>query len=157
MSNVRDEMCEVVARLLSEHAELTDVSREPIDTMNDDLKLLPMFRIILRDIGSSMENLGKKMEMPGTLFVDRAVPVVVITEWARPATLGAVSVKSRKTMVTLYGVRKDTWRRRSYCKSTYARVILIVRRIVLLRTGCLKHIADELLSFWLFVLGTVPR
>jgi hypothetical protein len=157
MSNVRDEMCKVVARLLSEHAELTDVSCQPINAMNNDLKLLPMFRIILRDIGSSMENLGKKMEMPGALFVDSAIPVVVITEWARPATLGAVSVESRKTVVTLYSIGKNTRRRRSYCKGTYARIILIVRRIVLLRTGCLKHIADELLSFRLFVLWTVPR
>ena len=43
MSNMRNEMCKVIARLLSKHAELTDVSRQPVNTMHYDLKLLPVF------------------------------------------------------------------------------------------------------------------
>jgi TRAP-type mannitol/chloroaromatic compound transport system permease large subunit len=156
MPNVRNEMREVVARLLSEHAELTNVSCQPIDAVNDYLQLLPMFRIILGDIGSSVENLGKKMKMPGALLVNGTIPVIVITEWARPTTLGALSMESRKAMVTLYSIRKDAWRRRSYCNCAYACVILVVGRIVLFRTGRFEHIIDELLSFRLFVLGTVP-
>jgi hypothetical protein len=156
MPNMRDEMRKVIARLLSEHTKLTDVSCQPIDTMHDYLELLPMLRVILRDIRSSVENLGKKVEMPGTFLVDRAIPVVVVTERARSTTLGALSVESREAMVALNSVGKDARRRRSHCNSAYACVILIIGRIVLFRTCCLEHITDELLSFRFFVLGTVP-
>lgn len=155
--NVRNEVRKVIARLLSEHAELTDMSSQPIDSMNNYLKLLPMFRVILRDVGSSMEDLRKKVEMPGAFLVNRAVPVVVITEWARPAALGAFSMESGKAMVTLYSVGKDARRRRSYCNGANARVVLIVRRIVVFRTGGLEHVSDELVRLGLFVLGAVPR
>jgi hypothetical protein len=39
---MRNEMRQVIARLLSKHAELADVSRKAIDTMDNYLELLPM-------------------------------------------------------------------------------------------------------------------
>jgi hypothetical protein len=79
---MRNEVWKMVARLLGKHAKLTDVSRQSIDAMNNYLKLFPMFRVVFRDIRGRMENLRKKVEMPSTVFVNRAVPVIVIAEWA---------------------------------------------------------------------------
>ena len=84
-----------------------------------------------------MEDLGEKMEMPSTFLVNGAIPVVVIAKWARPAALCAFSVESREAMVALHSVRKDTWRRRSYCNGADACIILIVGRIIVFRTGSL--------------------
>lgn len=40
--DMRDEVRKVVAGLLRKHTELTDVRCQPVDAMNDYLKLFPM-------------------------------------------------------------------------------------------------------------------
>ena len=48
--------------------------------MNDDLKLLPLFRVMLRDRRCVQEQRWEVAEVPAPLLVDRPVPVVVIAE-----------------------------------------------------------------------------
>lgn len=104
MPDMWNEVGEVVARLLRKHTELTDMSGQSINSVDNNFKLLPVLGIMFRDIWSTMKNFREKMEMPSAFFVDRAVPVVVVTEWARAPGLGTFPMEPRKAVVALNGI-----------------------------------------------------
>lgn len=104
MPDMGNEVGEVVPRLLGKHTELTDMSGQSINAVDNDFKLLPMLGVVFRDIRSAVKNFWEKMKMPGTVFVDRTVPMVVVTEWARTPSLSTFPMEPRKAVITLNSI-----------------------------------------------------
>jgi hypothetical protein len=61
--------------------KLTNDGRQPINTVYDYLQLFVVVGIIPGDIGCTGEDGGQEAEVEVALFLDRPVPVLVVTKW----------------------------------------------------------------------------
>ena len=136
---------------------MTDVRRQPIDSMNDDFKLFPVLRVILSNIGGSVQNFGEQMEMPRTLLANRAIPMIVVTERAGAPALRTFPMKPGEAMVTLDSIRNDAWGRRPNGRVADASVEFVIGRRVVFRAGVLDNVCQELFTMGLVMLRAEPR
>ena len=81
--------------------------------MHDNFQLLVVNRIVLGDFRCTSENGRQEAEVETPLFVNRAIPMMVVTEWAGTAILRAFVVEPCEAVVALDCIRLYSVGRRS--------------------------------------------
>lgn len=128
VAHLRDIFWALVAGLRNEVYKLADDSGKAIHAMHNDLKLLPILGVVLRDLRSMQQHSREVAEMPTAFFAYCSVPMLMVAEGTGAAIGSTDAVESGVAMIALDGIRRLARRRRSYGARADASEVLISGR-----------------------------
>lgn len=136
--------------------ELSNGGGKSIDTGNNSVQFLVIARVMPRYFRGSAKELGKEAEMIGPLLVDRAVPVMMVTERARPSVLSTIAVEAREAVVALNRIGGNTRRRRSGGLVADACHVFVGGRRVVAWSTVIQNVAKRVATVDFAMLFAVP-
>ena len=105
MVDLQDILDVLVGWLVEEREELANDTTEVINTMNNNLRLFPLLRIVFGDARHMHHDCGQVAEVLALFLMDGAVPVMVITEGAQTTVGSTNTVELGQAVVALDSIR----------------------------------------------------
>ncbi len=125
--------------------------------MFDNFQRLVVDRIILGDFRGMGEDGRQETEVEAPFFVDRAIPMVVVAEWARTVILCTFAVEPCKAVVTLDCIRLYPVGRRPDRRVANTCEKFVGRRQIIFRAGVHWYVFEHGLTVRFGVVFAVPR
>src|ERR1700761_1550840 len=114
----------------------------------------PFFRIVLRDDGCVHQHGRQVAEVPAPFFMNRAIPMMMVAEWARTSVISTLTMEAREAVIALDCVGLHTRRRGTDSLVADAGKVLIVRCHIILKASAINDVVHNRFAFSLFVFGT---